>query len=52
MKKLVKNITIIILLLATVYAFLMFAAWRIDRINNNPNGYTDNGRAHSVKLFQ
>ena len=51
MKKLLKNIIIIImLLLGLVYMFLEFATWRISGINNNPNGYTEAGHAHSVKI--
>ena len=50
MKKLLKNIIIIILILGSVYMFLEFATWRIESINNNPNGYTETGHAHSVKV--
>lgn len=52
MKKILKNIIVMFLLFIVTYLFLLAACWRIETINNNPNGYTDNGRAHSVKLFQ
>lgn len=50
MKKLCKNIIVMFLLFIMTYLFLMAAAWRIESIENNPNGYTETGHAHSVKI--
>ena len=51
-KELFKTIGLVMLLTLLFTTFLVGYTKRIDNINNNKNGYTDNGRNHAVKLYK
>lgn len=41
----------LVIMLTTLFTtFLYIYTIRVDNINQNPNGYTESGRAHSVNV--
>lgn len=50
LKKGIKTALIIIGIYAVITAYLFIANARVENIQNNPNGYTKSGHAHSVQI--
>ena len=46
----IKTVGVVAVLTLLFTTFLYIYTIRIDNINNNPNGYTKNGRAHAVNV--
>lgn len=49
-KEAIKTMLTVIILTALFTSFLMFYCNRIEKINNNKDGYTESGRSHSVNV--
>lgn len=50
LKESVKTALVIGGLLIAMIIYLFIATARLEAIQNNPNGYTESGRAHSVQI--
>ena len=46
----IQTVGIVAILTLLFTTFLYIYTIRVDNINNNPNGYTKNGRAHAVNV--
>lgn len=46
----IKTVGVVAILTLLFTSFLLVYANRVNTINNNPNGYTESGRAHSVNV--
>lgn len=46
----IQTIGIVAILTLLFTSFLLVYINRVDNINQNPNGYTESGRAHSVNV--
>ena len=46
----IQTVGIVAILTLLFTSFLLVYIDRVDNINNNPNGYTKNGRAHAVNV--
>ena len=49
-KENVKEVAAFIIAAVMMILLVCVYTYRVDSINNNDNGYTDNGRAHSVNV--
>lgn len=50
LKKGVKTVLILVGIYAIIMAYLLVATNRVENIQNNQNGYTESGHAHSVNI--
>lgn len=46
----IQIVGIVAILTLLFTSFLLVYINRVDNINNNPNGYTESGRAHAVNV--
>lgn len=46
----IQTVGIVAILTLLFTSFLLVYINRVDNIRNNPNGYTESGRAHSVNV--
>ena len=46
----IQTVGIVAILTLLFTSFLLVYTNRVNAINNNPNGYTESGRAHSVNV--
>ena len=46
----IQTVGIVAILTLLFTCFLLFYTERVDNINQNQNGYTENGRAHAVNV--
>lgn len=46
----IQTVGIVAILTLLFTSFLLVYINRVDNINQNPNGYTESGRAHSVNV--
>lgn len=46
----IKTVGLVAILTLLFTCFLYIYTIRVDNINNNPNGYTESGRAHAVNV--
>ena len=50
LKKGVKTTLILIGIYAMIMGYLLIATNRVENIQNNQNGYTESGHAHSINI--
>ena len=46
----IQTVGVVAILTLLFTSFLLVYINRVDNINNNPNGYTKNGHAHSINV--